>query len=93
MNICMCGYQPGDHAHRVFCPYPLFRCSERDALKWMDAENRKRDRLRDHARRQCGCLQGDECGDALSADDLAALGVTDEDRQRFPSVFVRRAAV
>lgn len=38
----MCGYQPGDHAHRLTCPYPLFRGSERDQDAWCAAEEQKR---------------------------------------------------
>lgn len=43
MNICMCGYQPGDYAHRPFCPYPLFRGTEADEQAWTAAEAAVRD--------------------------------------------------
>lgn len=39
-NFCMCGVQAG-YPHYAECPYPLFRGTEQDEQKWMEAKTRK----------------------------------------------------
>ncbi len=39
-QICLCGTQPG-YQHAADCPYPLYRCTEKEEDKWEDARKAK----------------------------------------------------
>jgi len=39
-NLCFCGVQAG-YAHDIDCPYPLFRGSANDEMKWETARQRE----------------------------------------------------
>lgn len=40
MNICYCGTAAG-YPHRDECPYPLFRGTPTDELRWEEARQRR----------------------------------------------------
>lgn len=42
MNVCGCGYQPGDAGHRPFCPWPLFRAGPDEWQEWERAYEQAR---------------------------------------------------
>jgi len=55
MNICLCGAQAG-YPHDEFCPFPLFRGTEKQERKWQAEWEAKRKAAREE-RGVTGCCQ------------------------------------
>ena len=57
MNICWCGAMAG-YLHSADCPYPLFRGSDAEIDKWLDARAQRSDphavRMLDGGDATCG---------------------------------------